>query len=81
MFFTLQEAHNKPTGASVPALGLYNTAICSLLYRKPRTNQKELVFLLQDCTIKEHIALLYSPKAGTLAPSGLFWASCKVKNI
>jgi hypothetical protein len=46
MFFTLQEAQNRPTGVSVPALRLYNKAICSLLYRKPRTDQKELIFLL-----------------------------------
>jgi hypothetical protein len=31
---------------SFAALGLYNKAICSPLYRKPRTDQKELVFLL-----------------------------------
>jgi hypothetical protein len=46
MFFTLQEAQNRPAGASVPALGLYNKAICSLLYRKLRTDQQELAFLL-----------------------------------
>jgi hypothetical protein len=46
MFFTLQESQNRPEGASVPALGLYNKAIGSLLYMKPRTDQKELVFLL-----------------------------------
>jgi hypothetical protein len=43
MFFILQEAQNRPAGASVPALGH-----------------------------KEHIALLDSPKAGILAPAGLF---------
>jgi hypothetical protein len=42
----LYEAQNRPVGASVPALGLYNKAICSLFYRKPRTDQQELVFLL-----------------------------------
>jgi hypothetical protein len=46
MFFTLQEAQNRPEGASVPALVLYNKAICFLLYRKPRTDQQELAFLL-----------------------------------
>jgi hypothetical protein len=46
MFFTLQEAQNRPEGANIPALGLSNKAIYSLLYRKPRTDQKELVFLL-----------------------------------
>jgi hypothetical protein len=46
MFFTLQEAQNRPTGANDPALGLYNKAICSLLYRKPRTDQQELMSLL-----------------------------------
>ena len=55
MFFTLQEAQNRPTGVSVPALRLYNKAICSLLYRKPRTDQKELIFLLQDCPIKLYV--------------------------
>jgi hypothetical protein len=53
MFFTLQETQNRPAGASIPALGLSNKAIYSLLYRKPRTDQKELVVLLQDCTIKQ----------------------------
>jgi hypothetical protein len=52
MFFILQEAQNRPAGASVPVL-----------------------------SSEEHIALLYSPKAGTLAPADLFWASCQVKNI
>ena len=46
MFFTLQEGQNRPAGANIPALGLSNKAIYSLLYRKPRTDQKELVFLL-----------------------------------
>ena len=36
MFSTLQEAQNIPAGASVPALGLSNKAICSLLYRENR---------------------------------------------
>jgi hypothetical protein len=36
MFSTLQEAQNIPAGASVPALGLSNKAICSFLYRKNR---------------------------------------------
>jgi hypothetical protein len=76
MFFTLHEAQNRPEGASVPALGLSNKAICSLLYMKPRKNRPA-----GDMTNRRHIALLDSPKAGTLAPSGLFWASCKVKNI
>jgi hypothetical protein len=42
MFFTLQEVQNRPTGVSVPTLGLYNKAICSLLYMKPRTDQQEI---------------------------------------
>jgi hypothetical protein len=46
MFFTLQEAQNRPAGANIPALGLSNKAISSLLYRKPRKDQQELVFLL-----------------------------------
>jgi hypothetical protein len=46
MFFTLQEAQNRPAGVSVPALGLFNTAICSSLYRKLRTDQQVLIFLL-----------------------------------
>jgi hypothetical protein len=46
MFFTLQEAQNRPAGANVPALGLYNKAIGSPLYRKPRADQQELTFLL-----------------------------------
>jgi hypothetical protein len=55
MFFTLQEAQNRPAGANIPALGPSNKAICSLLYKQPRKDQKELVFLLYDCTIKLYV--------------------------
>jgi hypothetical protein len=78
MFYYLQEAQNRPAGASVPALGLSNKAICSPLYRKPRTDQKEHSFIVQNKSrdtnscwsvlgvllSKEHIAVLYSPKEG-----------------
>jgi hypothetical protein len=35
-----------PTGGSILAIGVYNKVIGSLLYRKRRTDQQELVFLL-----------------------------------
>jgi hypothetical protein len=43
-----------------------------------------MFFTLQEAifsTSPEYTALLDSLKAGTLAPAGLFWASCKVKNL